>query len=148
MEEKISTKIQKYGIQSSILTMLGMTRQNLITKEKSKKAYEGKLKKEPDWRFYEGSIYDDVEAFLNTSIFLDDLFVQSFFLPKLTEEEKHLVEEKDKAHLTVIDDILMTYGLRYPDVDVEEMKKSDSRDKYLHCRCIRKTIHLTFRYTM
>ena len=29
------------------------------------------------------------------------------------------------------------------DVDVEEMKKSDSKDKYLHSWCQRKTVYLT-----
>ena len=29
------------------------------------------------------------------------------------------------------------------DVDVEEMKQSDSKDKYAQCRCVRQTINLT-----
>ena len=29
------------------------------------------------------------------------------------------------------------------DVDVEEMKQSDSKDKYVHCICERKTVHLS-----
>ena len=30
-----------------------------------------------------------------------------------------------------------------PDVDPEEMKKSDSKDKYVYCYCFRETIQLT-----
>ena len=44
LKEIIFKKMQKYGIQSSIVTMLHMRRNNLITKEKSKLAAEGKLK--------------------------------------------------------------------------------------------------------
>ena len=34
---------------------------------------------------------------------------------------------------------MITYSLLYADVDPEEMKKSDSKDKYLHCHCRRET---------
>ena len=34
-----------------------------------------------------------------------------------------------------------------PDVDVEEMKKSDSKAKFVHGRCFRKTIPLTVEAT-
>ena len=49
LKEMILTKMRKYGIQSSILTILNMGRLNLVTKEKVKKAAEGKLKNDPDW---------------------------------------------------------------------------------------------------
>ena len=67
---------------------------------------------------------------------MDDENVHSFFTPKLTKEELKLVAEKNREHM-------MTYfsELR-ADVDVEEMKKSDSKDKYVHTRCTRKTLHL------
>ena len=63
LEEMILAKMRKYGIQSSILTMLYMVRQGLITKEKVKKAYKGELKNDEDWEDYEGSINDDLEKF-------------------------------------------------------------------------------------
>ena len=37
---------------------------------------------------------------------------------------------------------LYNYNFR-ADVDVAEMKKSDSKDKYVHSRCQRKTVFLT-----
>ena len=46
LKEMFKTKMRKYGIQSSILTMLDMWRFNLVTKEKVKKVAEGKLKNE------------------------------------------------------------------------------------------------------
>ena len=55
LKEIILTKMRKYDIQSSILTMLYMRRWKLVTKEKVKKAAEGKLKNDIDWRSYAGS---------------------------------------------------------------------------------------------
>jgi len=46
--------------------MLDMGRLYLVTKETVKKAYEGKLKNEPKsfWKYYKGSINDDLERLL------------------------------------------------------------------------------------
>ena len=139
LKEIILKKMRKYGIQSSILTMLHMRRRNLITKEKSKQAAEGKLKNEPDWIYYEGSINDDLDSFitkLQNSNEVEDEFVWSFFLPKLTKEESKLVEEKNEEHM-------LSYTRDNADVDVKEMKKSDSKDKFVHSVCFRETLHLT-----
>ena len=57
-------KMQKYGIQSSVLTRLSMVKEKLITKEKSKQAYKGELKYDEDWKYFEGSINDDLETFV------------------------------------------------------------------------------------
>merc|ERR1711917_163180 len=65
LKEIILKKMREYGIQSSILTMLHMHRRNLITKEKSKQAAEGKLMNDPEWEDYEGSINDDLDSFIN-----------------------------------------------------------------------------------
>ena len=139
LEKIFLTKMREYGIQSSILTMLDMARLNLVTKEKVKKAYKGELKNELLWKNYEGSINDDLERFLtnlqNQKRMLDEN-VYSYFTPKLTNEEWKLVQEGNKEHLK-------TYMLSNPDVDVEEMKKSDSKSKYVHGRCQRWTMPLT-----
>ena len=140
LKEIILEKMREYGIQASILTMLFMGRKNLITKEKSKQAAEGKLKNDEEWEFYEGSINDDLDSFidnLQNSNEKDDEYVASFFLPKLTKEELKLVEEKNREHM-------MSYFRNFgADVDVEEMKQSDSKDKYVHSACERQTFHLT-----
>ena len=120
-----------------------MSRWNLITKEKQKQAYKGELKDYDDWKRYNGSIGDDLESFFikikNQEV--EDEEVWSFFLPKLTNEELKLVAAKNVEHLEsyfdyAVDDL-------NPDVDPEEMKKSDSKDKYVHCWCYRQTIQLT-----
>ena len=142
LKEMILKKMPEYGIQTSILTTLTMYRRDLITQEESKQAAEGKLKNDPEWEDYDGSINDDLDSFINNlqnSNELKDEKVESFFLPKLTEEELKLVEEKNQEHIMSYMDGL--YGC--PDVDVEEMKQSDSKDKYVHCECRRETLHLT-----
>ena len=65
LEKLILSRMRKYGLQSLILTTLYMERLYLTTKEKSKQAYEGKLKNKNDWKYYEGSINDDLESFFN-----------------------------------------------------------------------------------
>ena len=143
-KEIILTKMRKYGIQSSILTMLYMARRNLVTKETVKKAAEGKLKNVKLWKHYEGSINDDLEKLLinlqNQKEMREEV-VYSFFTPKLKNEELKRVEERNEEHLKTYTDY-MVYGLN-PDVDVEEMKKSDSKSKYVHGRCFRRSIPLT-----
>ena len=141
LKEIILKKMREYGIPSSILTMLRMKRVKLITKEKSKEAAEGKLKNELGWRNYEVSISDDLDSFVNNlqnSEEKDDENVESFFTPKLTKEELKLVEQKNKEHMRTY-----FYYLLGDDVDVEEMKKSDSKDKYLHSECERITVYLS-----
>ena len=136
----ILKKMREYGIQSFILTTIYMYRERLITKEKAKKAAEGKLKNAPLWRLYKGSINDDLDSFINNlqnSNEVKDEDVRSFFLPKLTKEKLQLVEEKNKEHM-------MTYWFNVnADVGVEEMKKSDSKDKYLRSECQRITAYLS-----
>ena len=143
----ILTKMRKYGIQSSILTMLWMQRQNLVTKEKVKKAAEGKLQNEPGWRLYEESINDDLERFiinLQNQIDVKPEDVFSFLTPKLTTEELKLVQEGNEEHLKTYS---YYFNGKNPDVDVEEMKKSDSKSKYVHGYCLRKTIPLSIETT-
>ena len=143
LKEMLLAKMRKYRIQSSILTMLNMVRFNLVTKEKVKKAAEGKLKNDEDWEHYEGSINDDLERFFKNLQNQKEVkleYVPSFFTPKLTNEELKLVQEENKEHLNTYLDY---YNGKNPDVDVEEMKKSDSKSKYVHGSCVRFTIPLS-----
>ena len=124
--------------------MMNMLRSNLITKEKVKKAAEGKLKDDEDWKHYKGSINDDLERFfinLQDENEIKEEGVSSFFAPKLTNEEMKLIKEGNKEHLTTYLDNRII-GLN-PDVDLEEMKKSNSKSKYLHVNVYRWTIPLT-----
>ena len=141
----ILDKMRKYGIQTSILTMLNMFRLNLITKENAKKVAEGKLINDEDWEGYEGSINDDLERFLINFQGQKEVKyerVLSFFTPELQDKELKLVQEPNEEHM-------MTYFEYHrghnPDVDVEEMKKSDSESKYVHCCCTRITFPLSLK---
>ena len=139
------SKMKKYGIQAAILTVLTMERKNLITKEKQKEAFKGKLYtklyKFKDWENFHGSINDDLELFLDKILKnekIDDEMVRSFLLPKLTDQELKLIEDKDEDYLKTFSEYI--FGGENPDVDKEEMKKSNSKDKYVHCRCWRRII--------
>ena len=143
-KEMFLTKMEKFGIKSSILTMLGMFRRNLITNEKAKDASEGKLKNEAGWEDQEVSINDDLEMFLTNLLNSKEIkeeVVRSFFTPKLTEEELKLVEAKNEDHLNSYFD--HGYYGKNPDVDPVEMKKSDSKSKYVHGWRWRRTFPLT-----
>ena len=145
LEEMILTQMRKYGIQSSILTMLKMSRRNLVTKETVEKAVQGKMKsaEEPGWITYRGPINDDLEEFFIDIHYRREVKCEnasSFFTPKLTNEELKLVQEGEKEYMN---SYLDHFNGRNPDVDVEEMKKSDSKSKYVHGDCRRWTIPLT-----
>ena len=119
-----------------------MARYNLITEEKTKKAYKGELKNDPDWKYYEGSINDDLEKLLinlQNQKEVKDENVKSFFTPKLTNEELKLVQDRNAEHLKTY--WYHFYGLN-PDVDVVEMNESDSKSKFVHGACYRQTIPL------
>ena len=115
-----------------------MTKHNLITKEKAKKAAKGELKNEEFWKDYVGSINDDLESYFNKLVDqkIEEEKTTSYFTPKLTKKELKLVEEKNY-------EFLRSFGNGQPDVPFEEMKKSDSKDKYVRGRGQRETIHLT-----
>ena len=137
------TKVKKYAIESSMLTMLLMQRYNLITKEKAKEASEGKLKNDYYWEDQELSVNDDLDIFLTNLSNTKEIkgeWAGSFFTPKLTNEELKLVEVKNEDHLKTY--MAHSAGLN-PDVHPEEMKKSDSKSKYVHVKCCRLIIPLT-----
>ena len=138
LKEIILTSMRKYGIQMALLTILYMERLHLITKEKYKQVYDGKLQPTNQdnfiWFMYDGSVNNDLESFLNDPENDDREKVQlsNFYLQKLTKEELKLVEEKNPKYMA-------TFDRKFPDVNPEEMKKSNSKDKYLHCFCRRST---------
>ena len=135
----LEKQMKKYNIKEAILTKLEMQRLNLVTKEVVKKAYKGELKSDDDWED-RISLTDDLETFffsLQTTedVFEDEEEVDTFFTPKLTEEELVLIHQKDEKYLKSFFD-------SKPDVKVEEMAKSSSKSKYVHANCSRKTIPL------
>ena len=111
--------MKKRKIKSVMVTSIHLRRWELITKEKVKSFCKGK-ENEKD------SVNDDLE-----SLFEDiqvgkepDEWIETYFLPKLTEEELELVERKDSR-------FLRTFYSPNPDVDEAEMKLSESESKYV-----------------
>ena len=138
-KELIRNKMQEYGIRSSILTTLCMSRHNLITQEKSKQAAEGKLMNEQYWKHHNRSINDDLDSIVNDVQDLAKIVyeeVPSFLTSKLTKEELKLVDQKNQEYM-------MSFIREFDaDIEVDELKKSDSKNKYVRCFCHRQTVHL------
>ena len=72
------------------------------------------------------SVNDDLESlFENIRLGKEpDEEVETYFLPKLTEEELELVERRDTSYLD-------TFSSGNPDVDETEMMLSESDSKYV-----------------
>ena len=103
--------------------------------------YNGKFIEEGQ-KGAEYSTNDDLESFLERLQSGEKIYregEQTFFMPKLTEKELQLVEDKDHDHL-------MTYNSFYlgsnPDVSTEEMAESESRSKFVFTQCSRQTYFL------
>ena len=116
-------------IKSVMVTKICMTRENLITKERMESICRGEEKELKD------SVNDDLE-----SLFEDirlgkqlDEWTETYFLPKLTEEELELVEKRDT-------DYLYTFYYRFDsDVVDTEMRRSESDSKFALSGCSRRT---------
>ena len=130
--------IEKYNLKKVMVTQLNMWRKRLITKEQMENFYKGKDK-------YTGrkiSLNDDLE-----SLFEDiqlgrepDDFVNTYFLPKLTEQELKLVERKDYNFMHTFEWMMNS------DVKKTEMAASESDSKFLEGRGKRKTY--TIKHTL
>ena len=102
-----------------MVTSIYLFRECLITKEKMESYCKGE-KDEKD------SVNDDLESLFETiRLGKDpDEKVETYFLPKLTEEELKLVERRDTSYLK-------TLWSPNPDVDETEMMLSESDSKYV-----------------
>ena len=124
-----------------LLTMLSMWRIQLITKEKMESFCKGELKYGDGHDEKSGD--DDIEAFLNNlqNGKACDERILSYFLPKLTNKEVKLIEVNDKM-------LLETFSSHFRndlnvDIDKAEMKKSESKSKFVRGCCLRETVSLT-----
>ena len=140
MKSMILAKMKKYGIKEAMVTMIWMSRLHLITKEKMEDYYKGKFEDEDGWD--KESVHDDLDSFFDKlqNGWWEEEYVVTYFLPKLTEKEKKLVEEKDKDHL-------MSYYWHAedgedPDVSKKEMDESESKSKFVRGFCKRQTFIL------
>ena len=116
----ILNAMKKYKIRSVMVTSIYMYRQNLITKEKMESYCNGEEKEKY-------SVNDDLESFFENIRLGKELDekVNTYFLPRLTEEELELVERKDTSYL-------QTFNGLFPDVEKAEMMLSGSDSKYVY----------------
>ena len=120
--------MKKYNLKKVMVTCLGMWRRELITKEKMENFYkEGFLPSKESVNNDQESLFENIRLGKEP----DDR-VWSYFLPKLTVKELKLIEIKDH-------DYLQTFLLSDPDVDIAEMKASESNSKFVQAFCLRKT---------
>ena len=134
----ILNKMKKYGIKEAMVTIIQMTRWYLITKEKMEDYYKGKEKQNG---LDKKSVHDDLDSFFDKlqNGWWGEEEVGTYFIPKLTEKEKKLVEEKDKDHL------MSYFDGRFggdPDVSKKEMDESESKSKFVRGSCERWTFIL------
>ena len=139
MDSMILAKMKKYGIKEAMVTIIWMRRWHLITKEKMEDYYKGK--DEDGDEHGEESVHDDLDSFFDKlqNGWWEEERVRTYFLPKLTEKEKKLVEQKDKDHLMSYWDHVIG---RDPDVSKKEMDESESKSKFVRGRCWRNTFIL------
>ena len=119
--------MKMYKIETVIVTILRMNRNNHITQEIMKKFCQGEnLRKK--------SVNDDLDEFFKMlQLGLEQSEdVWTYFLPKLTEKELELTAKKDSSYL-------QSFLLSNPDVDVAQMKLSESDSKFVQGFCWRRT---------
>ena len=112
---------------SAMITEIRLCRHFLITKEKMEEICKGQgLLKE--------SVNDDIEALFADLQLGNKPKAESstYFLPKLTHEEKKLVEKKDSNYLE-------TFSSLNPNIDDDEMRSSESKSMFVRGWCARKT---------
>ena len=127
-----------------------MVRKKLVTQEEMESYYSSDRRKLLPWsillkcdsqlNWLRQSFHNDLDLFFE-NIRLDKMLIainpyfnnqsplsHSYFLPKLTEEEKTLVEKQDS-------DFLKTFYSLNPDVPNHKMKRSESNSKFVICDC-------------
>ena len=119
--------MKKYEIKSVMITFIDMWRLEIITKEAMDEFCKGK-------DYIKLSVNDDLESLLKDLLHGDEpsFFNRTYFLPKLTNEELELVEEKNSKFFE-------TFMNVFPVVNEAEMELSESNSKYVHAWADRKT---------
>ena len=90
-------------------------------------------------KYEKDSVNDDLESlFENIRLGKEpDEDVETYFLPKLTEEELELVERRDTSYFQTFTD--WVFDEENPDVDETEMMLSESDSKYVYGLSTRRT---------
>ena len=120
------TGMKKHNLKEVMMTILKMERINLITKETMEGFCEFLRKK-----LRNESVNEDLESLferIRLGTQPESEQVRTYFLPKLTEEELELVEQKDPNYLGTFAWTIQNFN---PDVDRTEMKLSESDSKFV-----------------
>ena len=128
--------MKKYQIESVMVTTLEMSRRDLITKEKMIKYCKGKEGEKE-------SVNDDLESFFE-DIRLGkqpNNWVETYFLPTLTEEELDLAEGNIQDFMKTFYDKVVPWVLN-PEAYKPEMQVSKLDSKFVHGWCRRRTFTL------
>ena len=130
LKSVILKRMKTYKIKRVMVTIMNMRRRRLITKERVEQYCKGKSK----------LANDDIETLFDNlrlgkeSVTLEN--VNSYFFPKLTEDELELIEKKDLSYLQTF------YYLFQADVKKAEMKISESDSKFVFGLCNRYTFKI------
>ena len=118
-------------------------REYLINKEKMESICRGNYK--PEIYLHKHSIFDDLESF-NRYLRLGRKqkacvnFGGSYFLPKLTNQERRLVEINDRNYLDSFNQFASGENPNFdPYEDDNKMKPSESKSRFIHCSGWRST---------
>ena len=122
--------MKKYNLKNVMMTIISMKRVRLITKEKRDEYCLGNVHSRE-----KKSFNCDLESLLEQIRLgqTPEYNIQTYFMPRLTEEEIELVERKD-------DEYMKTFSNSQPDVTEAEMKISQSDSKFCLTACSRTTI--------
>ena len=128
LESYILERMEKYKIKKTMVTVIGLWRTRLLTKEKMENYCMGKEDEKQ-------SVNDDLESLFDEIRIgkKPDKYVEIYFLPKLTNQELELVESKDQNFMNTF-----SYGLD-ADVPEVEMKASESDSKFVRAYGSRRT---------
>ena len=133
LNENVRLLLSKFHIKSAMVTIISMARRDLITKEMMEAYTKGKEQ-------IKQSVHDDLDYFLEKLQFQKIIYsprnrlemILSYFLPKLTAEEKQLVESKDELFME-------TFFEKDPNKILQKMKESESKTMYMKGACCRQT---------
>ena len=107
-------------------------------------SYNGKF--EDEYGDYKESVHDDLDSFFQKlqNGQLEEEEVLTNYYPMLTKEELKLVEQRNQDHL---ESYYLHYNGKNPDIDKEEMDKSESKSKFVRGACGRYTFMLKLKET-
>ena len=137
--------MKKYKIKSLMFTIVSMFKSHLVTKENMEDYYKGRF--EDANGFDKASVHDDLESVFE-QIKLENIGgsilppppLGMYCLPKLTEKELLLVQNKDEDYLRTFAEF---HGDGNPDIPEYIMNVSESKSKFAYCMCFRVSTRLT-----